>query len=771
MNYVERINQTRKTWVYSYLGLVIGLIMSQAHALQAMDDGALRAIDGQDGVNINFEYDKIKIDQLALRDQVSTEATRPQGLSAQLNQITIDQGQLADGKKLGAQLGFDVYSGATAQPGLNLIVQSTLGKVRAEQFMLCASQDCTTTQSLGAFEFESYNPMQFNMLTSKGLFNQDSKAVLGLSIKDASLALLQKDQNGVAHKFALQNFTFNWNSTGYMYVDSQAGLTLKTGTDGFADFQRDDTTGRSGVNLEFGVNGQGLIRGGMSGRLVNGFVQFGAGKNPSELLATTANNNTGANGVKLRIEGQFTNDLDQLGDKATTLELGSAGQYAYGLRFENITALRTRSNVVGNEQGDLALSHERSGISMDGIYLNLVNSSMIKLPENMVLNNIYLGTNSGAKASKLVQSTDYQQLLAQTAVNPYSAVLALRQVDLMAMSRRGRFIATPDITVKDQLPSTEPTKWGLGIPIHNLNANIAVYGKTSDGVNDFIATKDANNIPILKTVKGSERLGFSAAVSTQGVSSDGSKTTSLLLIDGSDNNNYTNGTVTPTDYYLGIRNIDMLFNGYGSIGLENGQVNVSMPDLRLVVAAQLAAGYLPGAKYRSCPSMGGCYAPSNSFIRNNDVLAGIKIRLAGAMNFAVIPRSNVLGANNNLPASELGFVGMLNLNANTFMNNAIQLVDADGSTLGLDNLSGAIAFDNRLALTKDSIQVGTSFVFNPQKTPDAVLRAKDINLYPASVVNDKTIVGNPQRLGEFAITGGRLDTQMSITPRDTPFKF
>ncbi|MDQ8954258.1 hypothetical protein RFH42_15005 [Acinetobacter rudis] len=602
---MERINQTRKTWVYSYLGLVIGLIMSQAHALQAMDDGALRAIDGQDGVNINFEYDKIKIDQLALRDQVSTEATRPQGLSAQLNQITIDRGQLADGKKLGAQLGFDVYSGATAQPGLNLIVQSTLGKVRAEQFMLCASQDCTITQSLGAFEFESYNPTQFNMLTSKGLFNQDSKAVLGLSIKDASLALLQKDQNGVAHKFALQNFTFNWNSTGYMYVDSQAGLTLKTGTDGFADFQRDDTTGRSGVNLEFGVNGQGLIRGGMSGRLVNGFVQFGAGKNPSELLATTANNNTGANGVKLRIEGQFTNDLDQLGDKATTLELGSAGQYAYGLRFENITALRTRSNVVGNEQGDLALSHERSGISMDGIYLNLVNSSMIKLPENMVLNNIYLGTNSGAKASKLVQGTDYQQLLAQTAVNPYSAVLALRQVDLMAMSRRGRFIATPDITVKDQLPSTEPTKWGLGIPIHNLNANIAVYGKTSDGVNDFIATKDANNIPILKAVKGSERLGFSAAVSTQGVSSDGSKTTSLLLIDGSDNNNYANGTVTPTDYYLGIRNIDMLFNGYGSIGLENGQVNVSMPDLRLVVAAQLAAGYLPGAKYRSCPSMGG----------------------------------------------------------------------------------------------------------------------------------------------------------------------
>lgn len=765
------IRQTRKAFSCTYLSLSISLMMSQAHALQAMDDGALRAIDGQDGISMNIGYDKVKIDQLSWQDQASTGADNQQRLNAQLNQIQIDRGTLPTGQALGTKIDLDVFSSQAGQPGLNLVVQSTLGKVRAEQFMLCASQDCADSKSLGAIELESYNPMVFNMLTTKGLLNQDSKASLGLSIKDASLALIQKDQNGVNNKFGLQNFTFNWNSAGYMYVDPQAGLTLKTGADGFADFIRDDITGRPGVNLELAVNGQGLIRGGMSGRLVNGFVQLGAGKSSSDLFGTQANNNAGANGLKLRIDGQFTNDLDQLGDKATTLELGSAGQYAYGLRFENITSLRTRTNVAVSERGDLALGQERSGISMDGIYFNLVDSSMIKLPENTALNNIYLGTNSGPKASKLVQASDYQQILANTAVNPYSAVLALRQVDLMAMSRRGRFIATPDITAKDQLPSTEPTKWGLGIPIHNLNANIAVYGKTSDGINDYIVAKDTNNVPVVNTVKGSERLGFSAAVSTQGVNNDGSKTTSLLLIDGSDNNNYANGMVTPTDYYLGIRNINMLFNGYGSVGLENGQVNVSMPDLRLVVAAQLAAGYLPGAKYRSCPSVGGCYAPSDSFTRNNDVLAGIKIRLAGGMNFALIPRSNVPSGSNGLPASQLGFIGILNLNASSNMNNAIQLVDTDGSTLGLDNLSGSIAFDNNLALSKDSIHVGTSFVFNPKKTPDAVLRAKDINLYPANIVNGATTVGNPQRLGEFAITGGRLDTQMSITPRDTPFKF
>jgi len=83
------------------------------------------------------------------------------------------------------------------------------------------------------------------------------------------------------------------------------------------------------------------------------------------------------------------------------------------------------------------------------------------------------------------------------------------------------------------------------------------------------------------------------------------------------------------------------------------------------------------------------------------------------MNFALIPRSNVPSGSNGLPASQLGFIGILNLNASSNMNNAIQLVDTDGATT----------------------------------------------------------VGNPQRLGEFAITGGRLDTQMSITPRDTPFKF
>lgn len=752
--------------------------MSQAHALQAMDDSDLRAVDGQDGLQLQIDYDKVKIDQLAWKDRARrSDGSTEKDLSSSLNNVSISRGALPSHQKLGMQINADVYSTSAGTPGLNLNVEATLGKLRAEQWMVCTDANCKdTSQSMGALEVESYQPIKFNLLTTNGLFNQGSRAELDLSIKDASIGLSQKEQNGTSNLLALQNFNFNLHSAGYMYIDPQAGFTLKTGADGFADFIRNEITGRPGLNLEATMNGQGIIRAGMSGRLVNGFVQVGAGSGGADLLgaASQSANQKAAmtNGIKIKIDGQFTNDLDELGDKATTLELGSAGNYAYGLRFENITALRTRSNITGNERGDIALGHERAGISMDGIYFNLVDSNSIKLPENTALNNTYWGTNSGASAVKMVAPADYQQVISNTSINPYSAVLALRQVDIMAMSRRGRFIATTDITREDLKPSAEPTKWGLGVPIHNLNANIATYGKKSDGINDYTVSKDQNNVPILKTVSGSERLGFTAAVSTQGVSSDGAKTTSILLIDGSDNRNYANGMVTPIDNYLGIRNIDMLFNGYGSVGFENGQLNISMPDLRLVVAAQFAAGYLPGAKYQICPATGGCYAPSNNFTTNNDVLAGIKARIAGSMNFALVPRLNVQdqsGINTN--ASHLGFIGVLNLDASKNMNNALQLIDMDGSTIGFDNLSGTIAFDNGLLVNKDSIGVNTSLLFNPNKTPQGVFRARDLNLYPASVVNGKTMVGNPQRLGEFAITGGRLATQMAVTPRNGAFNF
>jgi hypothetical protein len=82
-------------------------------------------------------------------------------------------------------------------------------------------------------------------------------------------------------------------------------------------------------------------------------------------------------------------------------------------------------------------------------------------------------------------------------------------------------------------------------------------------------------------VTNAQRLGFALGMTTQGVSADGSKTTSILLIDGKKYHKdtrvaYVSGAETdynPINYYVGLRNIDMLMSGYGSIGLENGQHN------------------------------------------------------------------------------------------------------------------------------------------------------------------------------------------------------
>ena len=271
---------------------------------------------------------------------------------------------------------------------------------------------------------------------------------------------------------------------------------------------------------------------------------------------------------------------------------------------------------------------------------------------------------------------------------------------------------------------------------------------------------------VLFRKSGSERIGFSGSISTQGVSSDGSKSTSIILIDGGANANDNNN---PTDYYVGLRNIDMLLNGTGSMGFENGRINVSMPKLLMAMSAQLAAGYLPGAKYKTCPSSSGCYASSDSFTKNYDVLAAIKLRLAGQANFSIIPLSLTASDYNSdgTPKEDknaLNFIGLLELDKT--QNNSIQLVDPiDGSTMGLDNIVGTVAFDNKIVVNSNNVGFNLGFNFNPNKTAAEVFRVKNIDFYPS--VNGT--VGSAQRLGELAITGGRLTSEMKITPRDGVF--
>ena len=127
--------------------------------------------------------------------------------------------------------------------------------------------------------------------------------------------------------------------------------------------------------------------------------------------------------------------------------------------------------------------------------------------------------------------------------------------------------------------SGEDNAWGLGLPFYNLNSNIAVYSTKYTG--QVYNLNNTTNVVTPSTVTNVDRLGLALGLSVQGRNDDGTKTTSIMVVDADRN------------YYVGLRNIDMLLRSYGSMGFENGNVNVDLKNLLMVMAAEIAAGYLP----------------------------------------------------------------------------------------------------------------------------------------------------------------------------------
>ncbi|ENV05432.1 hypothetical protein F967_02185 [Acinetobacter sp. CIP 102637] len=796
------MQKQKNIFLLSILSSSILMSMHSAHALQVMTDSDLRAVNAQDGVHAEVSYDALHIDQIYWEDKAgNSTGTGQQDLRATLNDVNITRGTLPTSQNLGVITELKTTSSGS-KVGVDLNAKVTLGTIEVANTKFCKASGCVATdKTLGKLTLQSNDQNIIHLTTTDGLFSTTAQGTLELGFKNLNIGLTQKQDASTLNTLLMQNFNFNFKGLGQIYVDNKKGLILETGSSGYADFSRVDSDGdgnvdRPGLNLEFmlkdnaGVE-KGLIRAGANGRMLNGSLQFrgvddteaaivlgfanrrGTDVSGNPNIVATTNSIAGKTGMAFRLTGDFTNDQDNLGDNATTLELGGAGSYAYGLRFANITPLVTRKGigaaVTNNTTTDAALNPDRAGLDTGNVYFNLVDARQIALPVSSRLTSEYLGNS----ANPLSTSADFIQTIAKTdqnQINPYSFVTSVRNMNFAALSRRGQFIATPDVTDASKLPSSTATKWGLGLPIYNLNANFALYGKTSGGAaaGDYLVTKNASTGAITVTpISGSERLGFSLAMSTEGVSSDGLQSTSIILIDGGDNTNYSGGASKPTDYYIGLRNIDMLLNGYGSIGFENSQFNVSLPKLLMVMSAQLAAGYLPGAKYKTCATNNVCYAPSNNFTLPNDILAGLKIRLGGSMNLALIPRIALANQSGLVDGvNRLNIVGIFKLDPE--QHSSIQVMDpVDKSALGLDNMVGTLAFDNNLIVNKDSVGFNFGFNFNPEKSLSDVFRVKDVNFYPAK----DGVVGDARRLGEMAITGGRLNSNMTIKPRDGNFVF
>lgn len=796
-NRIQHTDMERASYVgrLSILAASLLSIQTSAFALQELNDQTLRQIDGQDGIVINTAYDSLHFDSLYWDDKAGTSANTERTLRNYINDVSIT------GTNLGSTIKVNVGSDGTS-PGLDLQVSSRLGTITAKEFKICNGTlltDCQATDtSMGAVTIQSVQDSVFNVRTTKGLFNSDSLSHFDIGLRNMNFFLTQKESTtggvgglGVSNQVILKDFNFNLSGDGYFYINDKNGITLETrdatnfvnlipvadprdlpGADAF------DGKTKAGLNLEFMYKGglanpvssydttgaKGLIRVGASGKLTNSIIQV-RGTNASGLTATNnvlgfayaAGNNTfapdstganasviGTTGIATRVKTDFVGGT---GPDAVTLELAHAGNNAYGVRFGNLTPL-----LIRKQNGGGALNPDLAYFDSGSVYMNLANTKRIALPQNAVLN---AGRYAGS--GTLTTANDYNQLIypGALATNPNAFVMAIRGADFQALSRKGTFIVSNDVTNPGDLPSSTGT-WGLGLPIYNLNANLALYGTTP--------------------VAGEERLGFALGLSTQGVNKvalpdgtpAGARTTSILLIDGATYGQAVDGaglrvaspTGDPINYYLGLRNIDMLMTANGSISLKGGMINLSIPNLAIVAAAEVAAGYLPGSQYRT---LSAGYVPIDNFLKPDDVLFGLKVKLNGSMNLNLVPPSQ---ATPTLAQNRLSFDGTF-----TATDGGIQISDAiNGSIIGFDTLTGVIDFSNQIKVNKDSFDFNFRFDVNKgasQSTSAAAigvlagkaLRIKNIEMFPPNPAS------TGQRLGELVIAGGTMTSKLNIIPR------
>lgn len=770
-------NWQRPTLRLTVLAMSLCAVNMSAHALQAMDESALRAVNAQDGLMLDTQYDSLNIDKLYWEDKTGVGADDT-AVRAYANNIAITGSNLGTTYKINA--GSDT---GTGKAGLDFSIESRYGTVSADSFALCDGAGNNCGDSIGGLTVQSTENAVLHFITKDGLFSPTSLSSAEISLKRVNIFLTQLQSAGVQNQLIFKDFNFNFKGQGYMYVDPIKGLVLSTepgsgtGTSGYFDLNRvcvlasctgtlDATNSKPGLNIDIVTRSgasdfditpsatnqpKGMIRIGASGYLPSGEISIrgtdGRGAAGDAILGKTYSasdvagtaNIMGSTGLAMRVQAKFSNaNTVPSGQTATTLELGHGGNNAYALSFSNFTPL-----LVRKQDGGGTLNTELAYFDSGNVYVNLANTKRMLLPQNTVLNA------APFLAGNLTTANDYsQQIHGSSTANPNSVIIATRGTEFQALSRATSFIASPDVVGADRPDSANQGTWGLGLPFYNLNSNLAIYGTKFTGTPYGAAA----------AVTDSQRLGFALAMSTEGVSADGSKTTSIMLLDGKKygqtlnaatglrNEDAVNGD--PINYYMGIRNIDMLLTGRGSIGMENGNINIDIPQFMLAAAGEVALGYLPGSQYKT---HGKGYAPIDGFLSVKDVLFGLRLRMAGSVDMSMIPGGNTLASN------YIQFLGNMNLT-----NGAVQIVDAvDGSIIGLDDMSGRIAFNNDIKIHKDSVNFNTQFNINPNKTDTDVLRIKSLNLYPST---GSGTVGPAQRLGEMVFTGGRITSQFNITP-------
>ena len=757
--------------------LAVCICLAQhGYALEQIDEQSLSNMTGQDGIVITHEVSRVKIEQANWYDP-NPAANVQMGLG--LHNAQFDG---VENKPILSQLEFDVGATSTGA-GIRLAASVSPFTATADLMLVkntCTSNPCQqatnslrtpgvkSNQSLGKLGISTSTPLNFVLQTTGGLFNKYEKASIDFQLQNAT----------ISHKLGLNSlilndFNFNFAGDGYMYIDQDEGLVLSTYNENqnhYVDLKRvTDTTdvaaGRTdatnpGVNIDLRYNTpsnerKNIMRLGASGAVTN--AKLAVNGNQTKVANFEVNNKVngvltketktasgyngagndlglvGSGGLHLSLAADFTNASDTnlpATMSATTLEIGHTGKGSHAIEFSNLRQLTTRA-------ADGTLHKKNAYIDFGDIYINTITTKTLDFI-----------VNENIQKTLAVTSPILKQTLTNAAIPKDVVLIAIRGMDFQSIAAKARIISDNSLQKLNGSGGT----WGIGIPIYNLNANVALSAGTYGTTNK-------------------SGIAYNVMASTEGYGIDSKtglpSTTSIILIDGQ---NGVHGEAV--NYYAGFRNIDAFFQSEGVIGYENEGIYIRADKLLIAAKAELAIGQLPGSKY-NCTSGAyakcGTYVPHDNFSKRDDVITNIAFKLDGSGELLIIPGidptienpdSNFLAFDAKFkfrPLSTAEVADVANLGSYFSLTN--EDIDVDGklktSGIHFNRFEGDLAMKAKVRVSADTITFDNQVKLNAGNniaTPFRTDFAMSTN-------------GNIQNIASIALTGGTIRSTLGITPR------
>lgn len=769
--------------------LVIALLVLQhpAYAFEQISDELLSSVTGQDGIVIQTQADSAALtnaywqDTMGRHTDTAITDTAATGGTSRLQANTVNLTSGTTGVPMSSTIKVNV--GATgAAPALSVDILSNPSLLTANSLTICLQDGTGCDPTLGAFALQSVSNTQLSLVTTKGLLNSEGTADIRVILPDMRFYLTYATTGTSPETNQLVGqIRTDVSATGRLWIDAANGFRFSTtradGSKGAikftagTNFANDPT--QSGLNLAFlqrptaaiagttyALTGaRGLIRFGITGSILNSDVYlrgvssqsaaadsvlgFATAPAASGVGGTTdaGNNNRnilGSTGIVMRVLGDFSRGNDQTAGTTAdadpfSLEIGEVGTAAYGVRFLNHVAFSDPT--------------KRGNFDSGSVYLNLGITNSLTLPTNSKL----LPNTSSAlsNANLLSDASAFQHVIQPYTTptsNPRSVIVAVRGLEVQSLPTHTVWVSSSDLVGAQKVGviagPTTPTSYSLVSPLYGVNADIALFGETS--------TEAGPNTR--------ERLGFGLGVTTTGIDPTGTKTTSVLLVDGGKR-------------YFGLRNIDSLITAQGSLEIRSDRIRINLPNFLIAFSGEVAAGYFPLRTKTD-----GTTETATNFNDPKDVLSGLKVKLQGATN-STTNRVDVItqpATASNPDQNYLGIEADL-----TLANSSIQISDPDGSKMGFDSLSGRLRLDggcldlsgpanqgclglNRPTANANSLAVQGHLTVNPAQTAADVLKTT-VNFYAAPTATTPNPIALP--LAQLVLTGAKLYGNVVLSPR------